>query len=161
MQVKEKFLKIAAKESLKSGCLRAKRGAVFVRNDKILVEAYNTPYPKNDFCSKFGCLRDKLKLGLGKELEKCRAIHAEAKAIGQAAQKGISLKGAVACLTGMPCINCAKLMLSAGIKEVYYLDLYGDRAGESFLKNMGVKCERVILKNDDSGKRLRDIKNQF
>lgn len=157
---KKRFLKMAAREALKSGCLRGKRGAVFVNKDKVLVKAYNKVYPANNFCQKHGCLRDKLKLGLGEKLEKCRSIHAEAMAICLAAQKGISLNGAVGYITSMPCINCAKLMLASGIKEVYYLDVYGDRIGEKFLQKMGVKCQRVVLDGDEPGERLRDTKGQ-
>jgi len=154
------YLKRAAELALKSGCLRGKRGAVLVRDNKILVEAHNTPYPTNDFCQKHGCLRDKLGLGLGRELEKCRAIHAEAKAIALAARKGISLEGATAYITCMPCINCAKLLVAAGIKAVYYLDIYGDRTSLTFLQRMGVKCERVRLPGDQPETRLRDARGQ-
>lgn len=154
------FLKIAAGEAQKSGCQRGKRGAVFVRNNKILIKAFNRVYPTNDFCQKHGCLRDKLKLGLGEKLERCRSIHAEAMGICLAAKKGISLKGATVYITCLPCINCAKLMLASGIKKVYYLDIYGDWIGEKFLQKMGVKCQRVVLAGDEPGKRLRDTKGQ-
>jgi len=154
------FLKIAAKEAQKSGCLRGKRGAVFVDKDKVLIKTYNKIYPVNNFCQKHSCLRDKLKLGLGKEAERCRSIHAEAWAVCLAARKGIVLKGAVAYITSMPCINCAKLMLAVGIKEVYYLDIHADQMGTTFLKKMGVKCMRAKLPGDDPKKRLRDIRGQ-
>ena len=39
----------AVKVSMDSGCVRGKRGSVIVKDDKILVEAYNTPYPQNNF----------------------------------------------------------------------------------------------------------------
>lgn len=160
MNNSQKFLKLASKKALKSGCLRAKRGAVVVKGGKVLAWAYNTPFPSNDFCQKHGCLRDKLKLGLGQELEKCRAIHAEALAVSQAAKKGISLKGGTIYITCMPCVNCAKLILGAGIKEVFYLDLYGDQTALALLKKMGLKCQRIKLKNDQPEKRLRDSKGQ-
>ncbi|MBM3208845.1 dCMP deaminase family protein [Candidatus Shapirobacteria bacterium] len=154
------FLRQAARLALKSGCLRGKRGAVVVKNGQILVSAYNTVFPNNRFCQEHGCLRDKLKLGLGKELEKCRSIHAEAKAITLAAKKGVSLSGATLFMTSQPCINCAKLIFASGIKKVFYLDIYGDKTGEVFLKELGVDCERVKLEKDESQKRLRDIKMQ-
>jgi len=152
----KKLLKRATEIALQSGCLRSKRGAVFVKNGKIIIIAFNTPLPNNDFCSKIGCLRDKLKLGLGKELEKCRAIHAEAKAIAEAAKSGLSLKNTAAYLTCMPCINCAKLLIGAGIKKVYYIDNYGDTTSLTLLEKMGIKCQRVKPKNDKSEERLRD-----
>lgn len=146
--------------ALKSGCVRSKRGAVLVKNNKVLVKTYNTLFPKNSFCREKGCLRDKLHLGMGNELEKCRAIHAEAKAVSLAAKKGISTNGVTVYLTCMPCMNCAKAMLSAGIKEVYYLDDYADKTSVVFLEKMGVKCQRVKLENDNVKTRLRDENGQ-
>lgn len=155
-----KYLRSSARLSVKSGCQRAKRGTVIVRGNNILVKAFNSVYPTNSFCKEKGCLRDKLRLGLGQQLEKCRSIHAEALAICRAAKKGISLEGATAFITSMPCINCAKLILAAGIKEVFYLDTYGDKTGEVFLKKMRVKCQRFKLNEDNPGGRLRSIEGQ-
>lgn len=160
MIILEKYLEVAAKLALKSGCLRAKNGAVLVKKDKVLLSAYNQVFPENQFCQKNGCLRDKLKLGLGKEAEKCRSIHAEANAITQAAQKGISLKGASAYLTSQPCINCAKLLFGAGIVKVYFLNQHADQTGKVFLEKMRVTCQWVKLAGDDPGKRLRDTTGQ-
>lgn len=154
------YLRRAVRLAQRSGCLRAKRGAVLVKKGKILVEAYNVPYPRNDFCQKHGCLRDKLGLGLGRELEKCRAIHAEARAVALAARKGIALAGATAYLTCLPCLNCAKLLVTAGIKAVFYLDTYGDQTSVTFLERMGVKSQRVKLTGDRPEERLRDVRGQ-
>lgn len=156
----KKFLKLAAEIALKSGCVRSKRGAVLVKNNKVLVKTYNIPFPENQFCQKRGCLRDKLGLGMGKELEKCRAVHAEAKAVSLAAKKGLATKGATAYVTCMPCMNCAKVMLVAGIKEIYFLDDHADKTSVVFLEKMGVKCQRVKLESDDVKMRLRDERGQ-
>ena len=155
-----KFLKRAAELAVKSGCLRAKRAVVIVKNGEVVVEAYNKIFPNDDFCRVNGCLRDKLGLGLGKEAEKCRSIHSEAMAICLAAKKGISLDGAVAYMTCAPCMNCAKLVVASGIKQVYYLDEHGDKTSLIFLDKMGVSCKRLVLAGDDAKLRLRDTKGQ-
>lgn len=142
--------------ALESNCLRAKTGAVFVKDNQILVRSYNRIFPENDFCRLKGCLRDKLKLGLGKEAEKCRSIHAEAAGVTLAAKEGISLKGGAAYITCQPCLNCAKLLYSAGIKEIYFLDRHADETGKVFLEKMGVTCKRVFIINDEAKNRLRD-----
>jgi len=157
---KENFLMMAARIALKSGCRRAKNGAVITKGNRVLVKTYNRVFPENDFCQKKGCLRDKLKLGLGKEAEKCRSIHAEARAVSLAAKKGISLQGATAHLTSQPCINCAKLLYSVGIKKVYFLSFHADKTGKVFLEKMGINCQRVKPPGDDPSKRLRDISLQ-
>ena len=42
-----------------------------------------------------------------------------------------------------PCINCAKVIVNSGIKEVKYLEEYRDRSGLSFLSKAGLKIERI------------------
>ena len=49
-----------------------------------------------------------------------RAVHAEANAIAQAAKHGISTEGASIYVTLEPCLSCLKLIISAGIREVFY-----------------------------------------
>lgn len=157
---KDEFLRKAAKVALGSGCLRGKRGSVFVKDGKVLGQAFNTCLPANDICQKNGCMRDKLGLERGKDLEKCRSIHSEALVVCESSKRGVSLNGSTAYITCMPCVNCAKLMLNAGVKEVFYLDIYGDNAGEILLQKMGVKCERIKLDNDSPEERLRDTEGQ-
>lgn len=158
--MEKKYLKRAAEIALKSGCLRGKRGAVIVGNGKIIAEGCNMPFPDNQFCAEHGCLRDKLNLGLGRELEKCRSIHAEANAIAQAGKQGVELEGSTIYITCQPCMNCAKLIIASGIKKVYYLDKYGDQTPLRLLEKMEVKCQRVKLEGDDPSKRLRDPSGQ-
>ena len=55
-----------------------------------------------------------------------RATHAEANAIVQGALHGVSLEGATAYCTHQPCVNCSKLLISAGVKQIVYEDAYPD-----------------------------------
>jgi dCMP deaminase len=50
----------------------------------------------------------------------CRASHAEANAIAQAARYGVAIKGASLYVTLEPCFVCIKLLATAQIKKVYY-----------------------------------------
>lgn len=154
------FLKKALKIALKSGCLRGKRGLVIVKNGKEIIKTFNLVLPIKDACIKGGCLRDKLKLGLGKDPHVCRSIHAEAKAISEAASRGLNLKKGTAYMTCAPCMNCAKLLYLSGISEVYFVDTHADETGVKFLQKMGIKCERVEIKNNNPKLRMRDITGQ-
>jgi len=154
------YLRRAAKIALKSGCVRAKRGAILVKDGKVAGWSFNLVLPKNDVCQKGGCLRDKMRLGLGKEPQICRSIHAEARVIAQAAKKGIGLNGAKAYITSAPCINCAKVLWVAGIGEVYFIDKHADKTGTVFLERMGVGCRRVKVEGDRQEQRLRDTSKQ-
>jgi len=157
---KQKYLKRALKIALRSGCLRGKRGAVIVKNGRMVIETFNLVLPANDACKKGGCLRDKLKLGMGKDPHMCRSIHAEARAVSEAAKKGLELKNGVAFLSCAPCMNCAKLLYLSGISEVYFVDAHADLTGTVLLNKMGVKCVRVEMKNDNPKLRLRDTTGQ-
>lgn len=47
-------------------------------------------------------------------------IHAECNAIARAAKRGIAVDGCTMYVTHFPCLNCAKTIIAAGIKELYY-----------------------------------------
>jgi dCMP deaminase len=51
-------------------------------------------------------------------------IHAEANLIYEAARLGIPLDKKIVICTLSPCQNCIRTMFQAGIREVYYRDLY-------------------------------------
>lgn len=58
---------------------------------------------------------------IGRGLDVCVCVHAEANALITAARYGIPLEGATAYVTDQPCMQCAKELLQVGVKRVYYL----------------------------------------
>ena len=74
-------------------------------------------------CRKAGCRRIAL---YGEDSKNhrlpsdCRAVHSEVDAITQAARFGYSIHGATMYVTRYPCEACARAIVSAGIKTVYY-----------------------------------------
>ncbi len=70
-------------------------------------------------------------------------IHAEMNAILKVAKSGDSCDGANLFLTHCPCVNCAKHIYTAGIKNVYFSDFYRDTTGIDHLKRLGVNVEKV------------------
>lgn len=71
----------------------------------------------------------------------CRAVHSEVDAICKAAKAGISIDGGTAVVTRYPCEACARALVRAGIKEVYYgrQQEITDQTKEIFA-SAGVKC---------------------
>ena len=72
-------------------------------------------------------------------------IHAEMNCLGFALKNNTDISGAQLYLTTSPCLNCCKLILTSGIKEVYYIEEYDDRSGIEYLLRNGVICEKIEL----------------
>lgn len=70
-------------------------------------------------------------------------IHAEMNCLGFALKNNTDITGAQLYLTTSPCLNCSKLIIVSGIKEVYFLEEYDDTSGVSYLLNNGVLCEKI------------------
>jgi dCMP deaminase len=71
-------------------------------------------------------------------------LHDEQNAIAFAAKNGISTQGAAVYVTWSPCVHCAKVIVSAGIKKVFYKNMY-DRSQEGivFLAKNGIECRQL------------------
>ncbi len=71
-------------------------------------------------------------------------LHAEQNAIAFAAKNGISTQGGTIYVTWSPCVHCAKVIVSAGIKKVFFKNLY-DRSQEGiyFLQRNGIECRQL------------------
>lgn len=74
----------------------------------------------------------------------CRiAEHAEQNAIVYAARHGMALEGSELYVTNMPCINCARALVGAGISRVLYLNPYRLLAGVEYLQAAGINVSRI------------------
>jgi dCMP deaminase len=67
-----------------------------------------------------------------------RATHAEANAVVQGALHGVSLQDATAYCTHQPCVNCSKLLISAGVTRIVYEQPYPDAVASQLLAEAGV-----------------------
>ncbi len=120
------FMNITNLVAERSTCLIRAVGAVLVKDKRILSTGYNGAPANLKHCAEVGCLREQLGIESGKMHELCRGIHAEQNAIIQAAYHGVSVQGSVIYCTNQPCSICAKMIINAGIKTVYYKDGYDD-----------------------------------
>jgi len=106
------FMATALLLSTRSSCERLHVGCLMVSSGKhpnrIVAAGYNGFLPGAPHDSK---VRD------GHEQA---TVHAEQNAVADAAKRGISLQGAVCYITHFPCVNCAKILASAGISEICY-----------------------------------------
>jgi dCMP deaminase len=141
----EYFLEIAKTASKRGSCFRGKKvGAVLVKDKQILSTGYNGAPKGVENCLELGkCIRDEKRLASGERLEFCRATHAEANALAQAAFQGVATKGATLYATHFPCVLCTKLLINAGVNEIVYTEEENDELSKGFLEEAGVKIRKI------------------
>lgn len=110
-----------------SYCERRKVGALLIKDKMIISDGYNgTPSGFENICED--------------EFNKTKAyvLHAEANAITKVARSHNSSDGATLYVTASPCIECAKLIIQAGIVRVVYGELYHMQDGLELLSRAGI-----------------------
>jgi dCMP deaminase len=126
----QKLLSHAQIEAMEGTCNRLKVGAVIARGGRIISSGYNGAPSKLTHCG------DECFDG-GPPCK--RAVHAEANAIAFAAKHGIATDGATMVSTDSPCLDCARLIINAGIREVFYMREYRDTKPLDELQAAGVR----------------------
>lgn len=115
-----------------SYCQRRKVGALLVKDQMIISDGYNgTPSGFEN------CCEDANNVSLP------YVLHAEANAITKVARSNNSSDGATLYVTDSPCIECAKLIIQAGIKRVVFSKLYRLSDGLDLLREAGVECSFI------------------
>jgi|UniRef100_A0A7C5ELT4 dCMP deaminase len=123
----EYFMLIAKLVSTRSTCNSRPTGAVLVKDRQILATGYNGSMPGAPHCADQVlpdgspyCHRRALHIDDFDKYNFCRASHAEANAIAQAARHGVAIKGASLYVTLEPCYVCVKLLATAQIERVFF-----------------------------------------
>lgn len=137
------FMDIASLVAKRSTCLRRSVGAVVVKDKRILSTGYNGAPMNVVHCRVTGCMREQMQIPSGERHELCRGIHAEQNAIIQAAYHGVSIKEADLFCTNLPCSICAKMIINAGIRTIYYLSGYADAMSKEMLMEAGVDVLQI------------------
>lgn len=117
------------KSGLKTHIARdAKSEALLVKDRMIISDGYNgTPSGFENICEDEN------------GVTKPYVLHAEANAITKVAKSGNSSAGATLYVTAAPCVECAKLIIQAGITRVVYQDEYRLTDGVDLLKRLASK----------------------
>lgn len=135
----------------RSTCSRLHVGAVIHRDGRILVQGYNGAPAGLDHCD-HTCNCGELghistvshDVWCNSQPHACRAVHAEANAIAYAARWGVGLEGAQIVVTDQPCLNCARLIVNAGIAFVVYVRPYRLQDGVQLLQEAGIPVEQYL-----------------
>jgi dCMP deaminase len=122
-----RYLRMARIWAENSYCTRRQVGALVVKDKMIISDGYNgTPSGFENVCED------------DEGLTKPYVLHAEANAITKLARSSNNSDGATIYITASPCIECAKLIIQAGIKRVVYGEKYRLTDGIDLLKRAGI-----------------------
>ncbi|MDE6183514.1 MAG: dCMP deaminase family protein [Rikenellaceae bacterium] len=136
-QLDMRYLRMARIWSENSYCIRRRVGALLVKDKMIISDGYNgTPQGFENVCEDEN------------NKTKPYVLHAEANAITKVAKSSNNSLGATLYVTASPCIECAKLIIQAGISRVVFCDDYHSEEGVHLLQRAGieiVKCADVNI----------------
>jgi dCMP deaminase len=124
----ERYLRMARIWAENSYCQRRQVGALVVKDKMIISDGYNgTPTGFENICEDEN------------NVSKPYVLHAEANAITKLARSNNNSDGATIYITASPCIECAKLIIQAGIKRVVYGEKYRLTDGIELLELAGIE----------------------
>lgn len=127
-----RYLRMARIWSENSYCQRRKVGALLVKDKMIISDGYNgTPSGFPNICED------------EKGITLPYVLHAEANAITKVARSNNSSEGSTLYVTASPCIECAKLIIQAGIKKVIFSELYRITDGIELMKQAGIETIHI------------------
>ncbi len=107
--------------ALMSTCCTRHVGGVLVRGNRVVADGFNGSLPGLLHCDLGGCVRcnDPAVLS-GQDLERCSCVHCEQNIIAYCARFGIPTDNTTLYLPTTPCLDCFKLVVSAGVTEIVY-----------------------------------------
>ena len=123
-----RYIRMASIWAENSYCRRRQVGALIVKDKMIISDGYNgTPSGFENVCED------------EQNVTKPYVLHAEANAITKIARSNNSSDGATMYVTASPCIECAKLIIQAGIRRVVYSEKYRLEDGVDLLRRAGIE----------------------
>ena len=132
-----RYLRMARIWAENSYCRRRQVGALVVKDKMIISDGYNgTPSGFENTCED------------DNGLTKPYVLHAEANAITKLARSSNNSDGSTLYVTAAPCIECAKLIIQAGIRRVVYGEPYRIADGLQLLQRAGI--ELVYINTDEN-----------
>jgi dCMP deaminase len=134
-----RYMRMANIWAENSYCQRRKVGALIVKDKMIISDGYNgTPAGFENICEN------------DEGFTKPYVLHAEANAITKIARSNNNSAGATMYVTASPCIECAKLIIQAGIKRVVYGEKYRLTDGIDLLERAGVEVVYLEITNSEN-----------
>ena len=133
----KRYLRMAAIWAENSYCRRRQVGAILVKGNMIISDGYNgTPSGFENCCEDDD----------GRTFP--YVLHAEANAITKVARSNNSSDGSTLYVTSSPCLECAKLIIQAGIRRVVFSEYYRITEGIDLLNKAGITTEFLPIMDE-------------
>lgn len=126
-------LRVAKIYSELSYAERLKVGCIVVKEDSVVAIGYNGTPPGWD---------NKCETSDGSSTLP-HVIHAEQNALDKLVRSGISSVDSDVFITHSPCMECAKRLIGAKVRSVYYNQVYRSEEGINLLRQAGIKIMAV------------------
>jgi dCMP deaminase len=140
--IDKRYLEMARIWAGNSYCKRRQVGALLVKDKMIISDGYNgTPSGFENECE------DK------NDVTKPYVLHAEANAITKVAKSNNSSEGSTLYITTSPCLECAKLIIQAGIARVVFTEKYRISDGLELLERANIQV--LHLEEPDEDKHVK------
>lgn len=137
LEVDRKYLRMARIWAENSYCTRLNVGALIVKDKMIISDGYNgTPSGFENNCED------------AEGHTKPYVLHAEANAITKVAASHNNSTGATIYVTASPCLECAKLIIQAGIRRVVYASEYRVTEGVDLLRKAGIRVDHIDIDSE-------------
>lgn len=137
-QFDRRYLEMALIWARNSYCKRRQVGALIVKEKMIISDGYNgTPSGFENVCEDED------------NRTKPYVLHAEANAITKVAKSNNSSEGATLYITSSPCMECAKLIIQAGIRRVVFCENYRIMDGVELLKKADIEVVYIEVEKEN------------
>jgi dCMP deaminase len=138
LKTDKRYLQMARIWATNSYCKRRQVGALLVKEKMIISDGYNgTPSGFENRCEDEN------------NTTKAYVLHAEANAITKVAKSNNSSEGSTLYITASPCIECAKLIIQAGIIRVVYTEKYRIHDGLDLLERAKIELVHIEDTSDE------------
>tara|TARA_B100000674_G_C37802240_1_gene897033 strand:- start:420 stop:836 length:417 start_codon:yes stop_codon:yes gene_type:complete len=131
----EYFKDIVLCTAKRSSCNRLHVGCILIKDNRIISQGYN------------GFLSGHPHTSIVENDHEISTIHAEQNAVIDCAKRGVSCNNSTAYITHFPCINCIKMLVQAGVKEIYYINDYKNNIEQIKKLNINIPIIKIDEKS--------------
>lgn len=126
-------MQVARVIAARATCSRLAVGAVLTRDTRVVSTGWNGAPAGMPHCSHDGT-----------ESRCERSVHAEDNVVRFARKHKIPTRGATMYITHAPCLDCATVLLAAGVVRVVYGETYRTLDGVDYLQGCGIHVSQFL-----------------